>query len=1016
MKKLLTIAGAVAVTVAGAMAAIDWNSVDNLAKGASVTVSSKQADAALITDGNYGNRWQAYPQTHEKTHDWVLLDLGEAKTFSDVEVKWEASRASQYDVYAFNQNDVPQYTSETLTAGDNVYDYKVIPEDWFTGKTPIAKRNVEGEGGEAIDSFTLEAPVTAQYLLVYCNEYNGNGASYGCSIFEISLANIEGRDEISTLSVSETLISEGSEGEVEVKALSKIGGELDITKVTDLALTCSDPAAVEITPGANGKFTVKGLKYGSYTLTATGKVDDREVSGTGKLTISYVWKGDNLAEGKAIMARKKITGETPEGNSSFALATDGNEDTYYEYNGDWGGGDCWVIVDLGETYLIEDVVVSYGGGTTGGRYFLAFAENESSLPASDADLDKTWGGLGLEGWTQTDQMARTANAINAYTAPKGTKARYIAVSDGDNPGGKPQVKEIYVSGKKYENPVFSAIELGVKGNHFVTGENVELTVKTLDQYGSEVALPEGQVLTFKNAEGETVTVENNVFVPAAKGAVKLTAECGDITSNTAEFSVEAAAEDYVAFKNYTVKFGEETNTMSVLEKNNNEKSFVWPFKEGQNVECIDQDLEINLGGEYAFELVNIRWENAIPNKYDVTFEDAEGNRTVVNFVSARGMGAMNQDRIYNSAEGDNEEVNQNLYAPADLDKVQKIYIHPLTTGSGYAVSLYDIQLYVKGGRQLAALELSADETVLVGGQEGEKATFAVKGLDQFGDDFSLDGRNITYDSEDTAALARIEDGVFTAGAMGTYTFVAKCNGMTSNSVELSVVTASERNFTPLKERYTAAFDKAELGIDGAATEKDIFNKDNTAEQAVIWAQADIEATNALTVKLNNSVDLDMMELVWEGACPTKYMVTLYDDEGKEVSTANVEIEREAVNGATFVDRLYHVEAPVAEGRMLAVFKNGVNMKSVRMMKIQPLASSNEEWGTKLLHIKLYSETPGDNVVVGVKGIGADGFDSEAIVDVFNLQGVKVRKGVKAGEALIGLGKGIYIVNGKKVVK
>ena len=41
---------------------------------------------------------------------------------------------------------------------------------------------------------------------------------------------------------------------------------------------------------------------------------------------------------------------------------------------------------------------------------------------------------------------------------------------------------------------------------------------------------------------------------------------------------------------------------------------------------------------------------------------------------------------------------------------------------------------------------------------------------------------------------------------------------------------------------------------------------------------------------------------------------------------------------------------------------------------------------------------------------------DARVDVYTISGVLVRSGVKASEALDGLSKGIYIVNGKKILK
>lgn len=41
---------------------------------------------------------------------------------------------------------------------------------------------------------------------------------------------------------------------------------------------------------------------------------------------------------------------------------------------------------------------------------------------------------------------------------------------------------------------------------------------------------------------------------------------------------------------------------------------------------------------------------------------------------------------------------------------------------------------------------------------------------------------------------------------------------------------------------------------------------------------------------------------------------------------------------------------------------------------------------------------------------------EAPVDVYGISGIRVRSGVKASEALEGLPKGIYIINGRKILK
>lgn len=63
----------------------------------------------------------------------------------------------------------------------------------------------------------------------------------------------------------------------------------------------------------------------------------------------------------------------------------------------------------------------------------------------------------------------------------------------------------------------------------------------------------------------------------------------------------------------------------------------------------------------------------------------------------------------------------------------------------------------------------------------------------------------------------------------------------------------------------------------------------------------------------------------------------------------------------------------------------------------------------------YSYKMSDVISTGINRPTASGIDSDAIVDVYTIGGVKVKSGVAAGNATEGLAKGIYIVNHKKVI-
>ena len=122
MKKLQIITITALMASGVAYAALDWDGVDNLAKGASVTLSSNDSEGnrAAIVDDNNGSGWQAAGGAVNP--DWALIDLGESKAFKDIEIKWEASHPNTYKVYVTDN-------APTVTASG---DENVIDAAWLT--------------------------------------------------------------------------------------------------------------------------------------------------------------------------------------------------------------------------------------------------------------------------------------------------------------------------------------------------------------------------------------------------------------------------------------------------------------------------------------------------------------------------------------------------------------------------------------------------------------------------------------------------------------------------------------------------------------------------------------------------------------------------------------------------------------------------------------------------------------------------------------------------------------------
>ena len=77
------------------------------------------------------------------------------------------------------------------------------------------------------------------------------------------------------------------------------------------------------------------------------------------------------------------------------------------------------------------------------------------------------------------------------------------------------------------------------------------------------------------------------------------------------------------------------------------------------------------------------------------------------------------------------------------------------------------------------------------------------------------------------------------------------------------------------------------------------------------------------------------------------------------------------------------------------------------------AANGEPAAVNVRSISIDGSTAGDGTT-GIEGVSGE--TADRMVDVYTLSGVKVKGGVKASEALDGLQRGVYIVNGKKIIK
>ena len=664
-----------------AVFAIDWTSgkVENLAKGASVTVSSNSGTEALIVDDNNGTGWQASAATHAKTQDWVLIDLGEKKTFTNLEIVWEASHCKKYSVYVTNE------AVESNAVEEDGLAYRTIDESWFAGHEAAATGGNDTEANYT-ENITFENVQAGRYVLVYANEYNNFGANYGMRIFEIRLANIEGQDEFSEIKFSQegNAMANGDAATVTVTLLNKVGGVIEAD--ADIRLTCDDESVVIAKKeDATNVFTVSATTSGSYTLKAEATVGEITLTATYDLSVAYNWSGvENIAANKDIQGRLNANTEQYPVNNPVANAIDGNLETCYQYNGEWGGGDSWLVVDLGDEYMVEAIGAAYGE-TSNGKCVFGYATDATAiLNKIDADgTDFRWTDFTENtGWEETNQLERSSNATVTYEYAAPVVARYILVRDADNPQGRPCVNEIYVKGEVRSTPVATAIELSASDNYVVTGTEVALTAVVKDQYGAEMT---GETVSF-SCDDEGVTLANNVFTASKVGDYTVKATSGEELS--AEIVVSVVAEKGFLFTaetepvKHTVKVGGVEQTAN---------SFLGA--ELQIANDLPVTLEYEFEKPYSFSLLNLRWEAACPEAYGLTVTYADGTTAAVQVVSGRKFdGANHTDKIVNAIASNARALDTDV-AMISLENVKKLSFEITAKDHNYALRLFGIDAY-----------------------------------------------------------------------------------------------------------------------------------------------------------------------------------------------------------------------------------------------------------------------------------------------------------------------------------
>lgn len=957
MKKFLSLVSVGSLACASVMAAIDWNSgsIENIAQGSTVTVSSNEDTAATIVDGNDGTGWQANAATHEYTRDWVLINLGTEKTFTDMEIVWEASHCKEYSVYVSDAA-IPYTPGET----DGGVKYNAISAEWLAANQPVVTRGNDTETGYT-DNIAFDAAQTGQYILIYADEYNNFGSQYGMRIFDVKIANIEGRDEISGLKLTSegNAVANGEAVTVTVTPVNKIGEAADFSAISGLTLSC-DNSAVTIEGGENGVYQVSSTADGTFTLTAAATANGNSISGTIDLTFAYNWNGiENIATGKEIQGRVKADAED---NNPPSNAVDGDLANYYQYNGEWGGGDGWLLVDLGDEYMVNAIGAYYSTNANGKcvfGYATDAAAIEAKIAADGTDFRWTADLAENAGWTFTPELTRTADVVTTYAYDAPVVARYIVVKDADNPSGKPCVNEIYVSGTKREAPKADKIEISLEKGGLVIGETNTVTATVLDQYGAPFEA-ETPAITVTGAEYADGTITAN-----AKGMVTVTATVGDL-SDEVKFYVADENDYCLAGCEITASEGAAADKAPVTDggKEINNWGLDYVLASNEPAGAHEHWMLVKLAKPYNIDLIAALWEGACPADYDIYLGTTENDLTLYYFEKDKPGLQNYSDR----------------FSGKEMNAIQYIKVVTTKNATEYGIKLHDLKVYGTSDIESVPdkIEITASDNDIV---TEETVTLSATVFDQFGAEMA--DQDVTYECND----ATIEGNTFKASATGEYTVTATC-GNASSEIVINVVANADK-------KMTAEFVGNTVTLNGdVLANVNILNENNILIN-------DLPAT--LVVTFDKPQTFALLAIRWETACPSVYTVTATYSNNTTATILSVSDRK--FGPANPIDKI--VNSNVAAQASDAI--DSADLKDVKSLTFT-ITAKDHEYPVRLFGIDAYGTE--SYIPTSITDIN---IDSDSLIDVYTIQGVKVRSNVKAAEALKDLPRGIYIAGGRKVM-
>lgn len=308
---------------------------------------------------------------------WLLVKLSSAIKVSDVEIIWGQNPATDYEVYVASENPTNLTEAELAqNTGDDGYRANPIDE---TKLTKLYERT--GLTAPNDPYFDIESNLqskdgnidNAQWVAIHMMQRASKFFGYIIADIHVGAAS-EDYNTVAGIGLDDQRTTTGYENRLQnVTVTARNSRNAALTdKVDNATITCDSPY-VKLTQNNDGSYTIYATEAGDYTLNISGTVNGTAYNSTASLTVFRAWK-ESIVQTRPSSSFDASYSEFDTKSGTYCTA-DKAGDTYVsgDQNFRWSSlqGDGvgsktwddneWWVVDLGENYSLQEMEVVWEG-------------------------------------------------------------------------------------------------------------------------------------------------------------------------------------------------------------------------------------------------------------------------------------------------------------------------------------------------------------------------------------------------------------------------------------------------------------------------------------------------------------------------------------------------------------------------------------------------------------------------------------------------------------------------------